>query len=73
MTKKDPDTLLMEGLILSRSALDKLDHMIGGKYSRSDARLAGIERTLRDTADLIRQAMTPDDEDDVFEVGETDD
>jgi len=73
MTFKDADTLLMESLISGKTALEKLEHITGSKLGVTDAHLAEIERTLREAADGIRQARSHAEDDDVFEVGETDD
>jgi len=74
MTQKDPDTLLMESLIGGKTALEKLEHITGSKSGRTNADLAVIEHALRDAAEGIRRARSQAEEDDVvFEVGETDD
>jgi hypothetical protein len=74
MTYKDSDTLLMESLIGGKTALERLEHITGGKLGRTDADLASIERALRDAAEGIRLARSHvGEDDDVFEVGETDD
>jgi hypothetical protein len=73
MTHKDPDTLLMESLIGAKTALEKLEHITGSKLGITDAHLAEIEHALREAADGIRQSRPHAEEEDVFEVGETDD
>ncbi|MDD1649181.1 MAG: hypothetical protein LUO80_02140 [Methylococcaceae bacterium] len=71
MSSTNPDILLKDSQIYIRSALERLDPIIEGKLDRTDPALAASERDLRKAADLIRRAMTPQDDID-FEIGETD-